>query len=52
MVKAICESDIETIDKLVDENNFDINQSIELLRGFNAITLAAELDNLEMIHYL
>ena len=30
----------------------DINESVEIRRGLNACALAAELDKLEMLHYL
>ena len=52
LLKAVLKDDVELIDKIVDENKFDINSPLDLLQGVNAATIAAEYDKLEMLHYL
>ena len=51
MVKGIWDQDYKLIDEALDAG-FDINAPIELRRGLNAYALAAELDRLEVLHYL
>jgi len=50
-MRAVCKGDVDTIDDLIDDG-YDIDSPIELARGLNAASVAAEGDNLEMIHYL
>ena len=51
MLRAVCESDWEGVDKALEEG-WDINAGVELHRGLNSIAIAAEINNLEMVHYL
>lgn len=52
LLKAVLRDDIELIDQIIDEKKFDIDSPLELLRGLNAVAIAAEFDKLEMLHYL
>ena len=51
LLLAVCEENYDDVDKVLEEG-FDVNSSVELLRGLNAISVAAELNKLEMVHYL
>lgn len=50
-MRAVCKGDIDTIDDLLD-SGYDIDSPIELSRGLTAAGVAAETDNLEILHYL
>ena len=51
MLKAIVNGDISTINKCLNEG-WDINAVLDMEGKFNAVSLAAHLDKLEILHYL
>lgn len=51
MLQAICESDFEGMDLCLKEG-WDINSIVDHEQKFNAASLAAHLDKLEVLHFL
>lgn len=51
MVRGVWEENYQLIDEALADG-FDINAPADLRRGINAYALAAELDKLEVLHYL
>lgn len=53
MLKAVCDSNFEEIERLVKEESFDLNNTtLDKQEKFTAQSLAAYLDNLEVLHLL
>ena len=50
-MQAVCEGDVEKMEACIREG-WDPNSTIDHLERFTAVTLAAHLDNLEMLHCL
>ena len=51
MLQGIVEEDYDKIQSCLDRG-WDINQSIDHAQKFNAVSLAAHLDKLEVLHFL
>ena len=51
MLKGVCEGKIEEIEQCLSEG-WDINATIDHEGRYNAVSLAAHLDKLEMLHFL
>lgn len=51
MLKAICESDIDSIEDCL-KSGWDINETLDKAQKFNAASLACHLDKLEVLHCL
>jgi ankyrin repeat protein len=53
MIKAVCDSNFDEIERLVKKEGFDLNGTTVDKEGkFTAQALAAYLDNLEVLHLL
>jgi len=53
MVKAVCDSNFDEIERLVKKEGFDLNgTTVDKEDKFSAQALAAYLDNLEVLHLL
>ena len=50
-MQAICEGDIEKLESCLDQG-WNPNDTIDHLQRFNGVSLAAHIDNLEVLHCL
>lgn len=51
-MQAVCKGDIEKMEDLILNQNFDINSIVDQQGKFTALSLACHLDKLEMVHFL
>jgi hypothetical protein len=51
MLQAVCSNDFEAMEQCLREG-WDINATIDYEQRYNAASLAAHLDKLEVLHFL
>jgi hypothetical protein len=51
MLKAVCENDVDIIEDCL-RKGWPINEPLDTAKKFNAASLAAHIDNLEVLHLL